>query len=147
MLCWVMKSYRILVVDDDRDVLAMLSDWLQDYNHCPTATARCADEALALLERQSFDVVLTNNMMPGMLGVEMAAVIRRRGGPPVIMISGYFTGQMRLKAFAGGVKAYVRKPFDLEWLLELIEIVMDRGLHYIGSGPPDGFEKGRKAKQ
>jgi CheY-like chemotaxis protein len=132
MLCWVMKSYRILVVDDDRDVLAMLSDWLQDYNHCPTATARCADEALALLERQSFDVVLTNNMMPGILGVEMAAVIRRRGGPPVIMITGYHNREMRLQAFANGVKAYVYKPFNLEWLLEVVAGVVDRGLIYIG---------------
>jgi CheY-like chemotaxis protein len=127
-----MRKYRILVVEDDRLTLEMLVEWLQDFNHCPTATARCAYEALALLDRQSFDVVLTNNMMPGMLGVEMAAVIRRRGGPPVIMITGYYTGQMRLKAFASGVKAYVRKPFDLEWLLEVVAGVVDRGLIYIG---------------
>jgi two-component system, response regulator PdtaR len=138
-----MKSYRILVVDDDRDVRAMLSDWLQDYNHCPTATARCADEALALLDRQSFDLVLTNNMMPGMLGVEMAAVIRRRGGPPVIVITGYHSNEIRRQAFASGVRACLCKPIKLEWLPELIEAVLDRGLHYIGCGPPGGYEKGK----
>ena len=73
----------------------------------------------------------------------MAALIRRRGGPPVVMISGYCNREMRLKAFASGAKACVRKPFDLGWLLELIETVMDRGLHYIGSGPPGGMKKER----
>jgi CheY-like chemotaxis protein len=141
-----MRNYRILVVEDDRLTLEMLVEWLQDFNHCPTTATCCGDEALDELNRQSFDLVLTNNMMPGMLGVELAALIRRRGGPPVIITSGYYTRQMRLQAFAGGAKAYVRKPFKLEWLLELIETVMDQGLHYIGSGPPSGHEKGRKAK-
>jgi CheY-like chemotaxis protein len=132
VVCWTMRNYRILLVEDDRSTLEMLVQWLQDFNHCLTATARCADEALALLDRQSFDVVLTNNMMPGMLGVDMAAVIRRRGGPPVIMITGYHNREMRLQAFADGVKAFVYKPFNLEWLLEVVAGVVDRGLIYIG---------------
>ena len=134
-----MRKYRILLVEDDRSTLEMLVQWLQDFNHCPTTATRCGDEALDELNRQSFDLVLTNNMMPGMLGIELAALIRRRGGPPVIMINGYHNREMRFKAFAGGAKAYVRKPFNLTWLLELIETVMDRGLHYIGSGPPSGY--------
>ena len=129
-----MRNYRILVVEDDSEILEMLVQWLQDFNHCPTTATCCGDEALDELNGQSFDLVLTNNMMPGMLGVELAALVRRRGGPPVIMISGFYNREMRFKAFANGAKAYVRKPFDLEWLLELIETVMDRGLHYIGSG-------------
>jgi DNA-binding response OmpR family regulator len=138
-----MRNYRILVVEDDSDMLEMLVQWLQDFNHCTTTATRCADEALAELNRQSFDLVLTNNMMPGMPGVELAGLIRRRGGPPVIMISGFYNREMRFKAFASGAKAYVRKPIKLEWLLELIETVMDRGLHYIGSGPPGGYNKGK----
>ena len=47
----------------------------------------------------------------------------------MIMISGYYNREMRLRAFANGVKAFVRKPFKLEWLLDLIETVVDRGFH------------------
>jgi len=133
-----MRSYRILIVDDDKAILEMLVEWLQDYNSCPTATARHADEAFALMKKQSFDVVLTNNMMPGMLGTEMAAILHRRGGPPVIMITGYHTRDTRRQAFANGVRAFLRKPIQLEWLLELVEEVVDRELYYIGSGPPGG---------
>ncbi len=114
MVCTIMKRYRILVVDDDRDVLEMLFQWLHDYNHCSTNTACRADQALALMNKQSFDVVLTNNIMPGLLGVEMADIIRKQGGPPMIVMSGYYTRKYRFKAFAAGAKAYVRKPFVLE---------------------------------
>ena len=142
MVYRIMKRYRILVVDDDNPTLEMLFQWLQDHNHCPTTTACRGDQALALMKKQSFDVVLTNNMMPGMLGVEMADIIRRNGGPPVIIISGYYTKEYRFKAFAAGARAYVRKPIVLEWLPELIQDVVDRKLCYIGSGPPDKKAKG-----
>jgi DNA-binding response OmpR family regulator len=138
-----MRKYRILLVEDDRSTQEMLVQWLQDFNHCPTTATCCGDEALNELNKQSFDLVLTNNMMPGMLGIELATLIRRRGGPPVIMISGFYNREMRFKAFANGAKAYVRKPLDLGWLLELIETVVDQGLHYIGSGPPGGYNKGK----
>jgi CheY-like chemotaxis protein len=137
-----MKRYRILAVDDDRDVLEMLFQWLQDYNHCPTTTARRADQALALMKKQTFDVVLTNNMMPGILGIEMADIIRRQGGPPVIMLSGYYSREIRFKAFAAGVRAFLCKPIILEYLPELIQQVVDRKLCYIGSWPLAGKDKG-----
>jgi len=138
-----MKPYRILVVDDDHDVLEMLFQWLQDYNHCPTTTACRADQALDLMKKQSFDVVLTNNMMPGLLGVEMAEIIRSHDGPPVIIISGYYTRECRFRAFAVGVRAYLRKPIALEYLPKLIQQVVDRKLHYIGSWLPAGKVEGK----
>jgi len=136
MVCGIMKRYRILVVDDDNTVLGMLSQWLQDYNHCPTTTASRGDQALALIKKQSFDVVLTNNMMPGILGIEMAEIIHRQGGPPVIMLSGYYTREIRFKAFTAGVRAFLCKPIKLGCLPELIQQVVDRQLHYIGTWPP-----------
>jgi two-component system, NtrC family, response regulator PilR len=130
-----MKRYSILVVDDDRNILETLFLWFHNYHHCPTTSARQAYQALALLNKQSFDVVLTDNMMPGLLGVEMADIIRRQGGPSVIVMSGYYNREYRFKALAAGAKAYLRKPFVLEWLPELIQDVVDRNLYYIGGGP------------
>jgi CheY-like chemotaxis protein len=137
-----MRNYRVLVVDDDRAISETLLEWLQDYNHCPTTTASRADQALDLIKKQSFDVVLTNNMMPGMPGVELAEIIHRQGGPPVIIMSGYYTREYRFKALAAGVRAYLRKPIKLEDLPELIHQVVDQKLHYIGNWPSSKKAKG-----
>jgi CheY-like chemotaxis protein len=138
------KPYRILVVEDDADLCKMLKEWFEEHHHCPTALARNAEDALELLPNQLVDVVITDNNMPGMHGLELANIIRMSDGPPVILMTGYYTRPIHLAAFRAGVRAFMIKPFRLEWMLEMIEIVVGRGLYYIGMGPPEGWEeKGR----
>ncbi|HYE00280.1 MAG TPA: GAF domain-containing protein [Alphaproteobacteria bacterium] len=80
---------RVLVVEDNVEVGTFSTQLLHDLGY-ETAWAANADEALALLAQSTFDVVFTDVMMPGMSGVELGKLIRRRHpGLPVVLTSGY----------------------------------------------------------
>ncbi|MBB3771729.1 PAS domain S-box-containing protein [Angulomicrobium tetraedrale] len=104
---------RVLVVDDDPLVLSATSAMLEDLGFIVTE-ASSGKQALDLLdEGLSFDMVLTDQAMPGMTGVQLAAVIRqRRPSLPVVLGTGY----AELPADAGASLTRLGKPFSREAL-------------------------------
>jgi CheY-like chemotaxis protein len=84
------KPLSVLVVDDDGIVLIGTCGMLEDLGHHPVE-ARSGPEALGILRsRRSVDVVLTDQVMPGMTGVQLAsAVAAEWPGLPVVVASGY----------------------------------------------------------
>jgi DNA-binding NtrC family response regulator len=104
---------EILVVDDDALIRNTLSELLSQQHHCQTAET--AENALAKLEAESFDVVLTDISMPGLSGLELLGhVLQKYPETPVIIISGisdqdHAQGLIKLGAFD-----YLLKPFRLE---------------------------------
>jgi CheY-like chemotaxis protein len=58
----------------------------------------------------------------------------RLGGPPVIVLTGYYHPLCRKQAFASGAMACLAKPVRLPLLAEVIELVVDRGVRFIGTG-------------
>src|SRR5437588_8780596 len=103
----------ILIVDDDSAVRDVLYDSLCDEHLCHTADT--AEQALAYIREQSYDVVLTDISMPGLSGVELLGQLRQsQPDTPVIVITGindrtHAEGLIRLGAFD-----YILKPFRLE---------------------------------
>ena len=111
---------HILVVDDEplvRDAVKMM---LQFDGHL-VKTVGSAKEALAILDQEQFDLVITDFEMPAMKGDELAAAIKTRAPKqPVVMITAY--AEM-LKASGNpltGVDMTISKPFLLENLREVI---------------------------
>jgi DNA-binding NtrC family response regulator len=104
---------EILVVDDDALIRNTLSELLSHEHLCQTAET--AENALAKLEAESFDVVLTDISMPGLSGLELLGhVLQKYPETPVIIISGisdqdHAQGLIKLGAFD-----YLLKPFRLE---------------------------------
>jgi two-component system response regulator PilR (NtrC family) len=77
---------RILIVDDEASVRSLLVDLLGDTYRCDAASN--AEEALSLIERDSYDVILSDIMMPGMNGIELLGRVRqRKPETTVIMVS------------------------------------------------------------
>ena len=72
---------HVLVVDDEPSFRALLRDILEEAGHAVTE-ARDGAEALAFLERGTFDVVLTDRQMPKVDGLELVRRIRARPTPP-----------------------------------------------------------------
>ena len=111
---------EILVVDDDdviRDTLCELLS--QDYS-CHTADT--AEAALAKLEAQSFDVVLTDISMPGLNGMELLdRVLQSYPDTAVIMISGLSNEEQAQNLLARGAFDYLLKPFRLEVVEESVK--------------------------
>lgn len=104
---------KVLVVDDDEIIRDTLYELLSEEYFCQTAET--AEKALARLEAEPYDVVLTDISMPGLSGLELLGHVRQKyPDTPVIIISGisdqdHAQGLIRLGAFD-----YLLKPFKLE---------------------------------
>jgi diguanylate cyclase (GGDEF)-like protein len=102
----------ILVIDDDPQIRQVLLELLGASYEC---TAVCsAEEALALLLTEKFDVVMSDIMMGGISGLEMLPqVLQRSPDMVVVMISGEQTIESAIEAMRAGAFDYITKPFDL----------------------------------
>lgn len=115
----------ILVVDDDDVIRDTLCELLTEEHSCQTANT--AEEALAKLESQSFDVVLTDISMPGLSGLELLnRVLRSYPGTPVIMISGISDEEQAQTLISQGAFDYLLKPFRLEVVEESVKRAIER---------------------
>ena len=110
---------EILVVDDDDVIRETLCELLSQEYACQTADT--AETALAKLEAQSFDVVLTDISMPGLSGKELLTrVLEMYPGTPVIMISGLSDQEQAQSLLSLGAFDYLLKPFRLEVVEESV---------------------------
>ena len=110
----------VLVVDDEKNIRLTLADILVAEGY-EVRTADTGEKAVKLCHKRPFDVVLLDVRMPGMDGFEAFRLIRReRRGACVIMMSAYSTQEFRRVAQDEGAAAFLRKPLDIERVLELI---------------------------
>ncbi len=103
---------RILLVDDEKPLLIMMAELLTRLGYEAAAfsdphSARASLEAMP----EAYDLVLTDEMMPGLTGTALARAAREvRTGLPVILISGYTGPMLTQMALAAGVREVLRKP-------------------------------------
>ncbi|MFB3892179.1 MAG: response regulator [Phycisphaerae bacterium] len=114
----------ILLVDDDRDILTAMQAALADM--APTVlSATDGNEAIALNEQKSPDLVVLDQMLPkrsGFLVMEKIKRGKKRSDPPrVIMITGNLGGRHKVYAESLGVDLYLTKPFRMERLVEAVK--------------------------
>lgn len=107
------QSARILIVDDEESVRSLLFDLLCDAYRCDVASS--AEEALDLVERGYYNVILSDIMMPGMSGIELLErVSHQRPDTTVIMVSANHDTRRAVGALRQGAYDYIVKPFELE---------------------------------
>ena len=112
---------RVLLVDDDPDVLKLLELRLKAAGF-ETVTAASGVEALARLEVDRPQAVLTDLRMEGMDGLELfEAIHERRPALPVLMLTAHGTIPDAVAATRGGVFAFLTKPFDGREVIEQVE--------------------------
>jgi putative nucleotidyltransferase with HDIG domain len=106
------RPAKLLIIDDEPNVLSVLDSLLQNKYECKTATS--ASEALEYLRERSYDLVLSDIMMPGMSGLELLQEINRLCPETVVvLISGNLNIQSAIEAMRRGAFDYVTKPFNL----------------------------------
>jgi response regulator RpfG family c-di-GMP phosphodiesterase len=116
---------RILIVDDEPEITAILSDLFADEHDCTTAGS--AEEAIDQLARNDYELVVSDITMPGMSGLEMIPQVKRMSpNSVVVMISGMQTVESAIGALRLGAFDYVMKPFDLRQ----VEAVVKRALEH-----------------
>jgi two-component system chemotaxis response regulator CheY len=123
-------SFNVLIVDDSPAMRSFVRRVLEfsgfDIGEC--AQAGNGEEALALLQRQWMDVILTDLNMPKMDGVEFLRRLSRDPvlrTVPVLVVSTDRTDRRVQQMFGLGAKGYVKKPFAAETLREELESVLE----------------------
>lgn len=99
----------ILIVDDDVELVTLLVDYLQLEGFALTA-AHSGPEALELLSKQHFDIMVLDVMMPGMSGIEVLRRVREKSQIPVLMLTARGDPVDRIVGLELGADDYVPKP-------------------------------------
>lgn len=129
------KSYQILVVDDEPSLRTAIKKLLNRAGH-EVQVVDSAEAALTLLEKNCFDLIITDYDMPQMKGNEFAAIIKQRcPSQPVIMATGNATDFHPSGKPSGGVDWILGKPFSVAELREAIGWTMARTA--VASTTPD----------
>ncbi len=120
-----MSSVRLLLVDDDRLVLATLARTLRIAGY-EVEIAGSGEEALEAVGLTSFDLVVLDIRMPGLCGIETAALLRAKFEMPIMFLSAYGDRELVQQAINGGGMGYVLKPVDTPQLIPAIEAALAR---------------------
>jgi CheY-like chemotaxis protein len=129
-----MGSYRILIVEDQRDVRRMLRTGLETLElELEIVDVPSGEEALLLLTRQPFDVLVADVRLPGISGLELKK--RAQINNPelkLILITGLTDPDVRQQIFDAGADAFFFKPLEIADFLDAVE----RCLGVVGGGLP-----------
>lgn len=111
-------STRILIVDDDESLCAILSQCLSVLCECDTAVSAAA--AIEALKIEEFRLMLTDISMPGMSGLELCEFVRRHYPKTVVIVMSMHTSKpYEVESLRRGAFGFLAKPFDRTLLLEM----------------------------
>jgi CheY-like chemotaxis protein len=117
-----MSTTHVLIVDDDKSVLRMIEYGLNKLGpEFKISTATDMDGALAQIEQQQFDLIITDYMMPGLTGVDLARAVNRLSpNTQIVLMTAYGTEKLRDTSAHIGFDRYIDKPFDIEIIRDII---------------------------
>jgi putative nucleotidyltransferase with HDIG domain len=111
---------QVLVVDDNASLLRFLVSAFSA-NACTVTQAAAAEQALALMTRQSFDLVVSDIRMPGLSGLDLLRAVKgRQPGTPVVLITGNPSVNSAVFGLRHGAYDYLPKPFSIREVQELL---------------------------
>ena len=125
------ERHRILIVEDDSTIRALLEMALLGSGYADVSSAARGDEGLDLVRREKPDLVLLDVMLPGLDGLEIARRIRATpelAATRILMLTARTEPDDIVRGLEAGADDYVTKPFDRKVLLARIKAVLRRGL-------------------
>ncbi len=122
------KEIQILVVEDDNDINKLVCDILKKSGYT-AQPAYSGTEAMLYIDKQEWDMVLLDLMLPGITGEEVLLKIREYSLVPVIIISAKGEAQTKVNTLRTGADDYITKPFDVEEVSARIDSVLRRYKH------------------
>lgn len=109
---------KILIVEDDLSIHNVIEELLKKSNYT-TFNAYSGTEALLLLEKEKYDLILLDLMLPAVSGEE---IIEKVKDTPIIVLSAKISSDDKVNCLLSGANDYITKPFDVKELLARIEV-------------------------
>jgi two-component system NtrC family response regulator len=110
---------HVLVVDDEPKMTSLICGQLEDAGHQVSTTTKPA-EALELIAKHSFDIVITDLSMPEISGMTILEEALKKEGTEVLMMTAYGSAETAVEAMKKGAADYLLKPFSLDELEMLV---------------------------
>jgi len=119
-------SERILVIDDEPDMLMLLRMIIEDNTNYEVETTNNPAEGLKMLTEEAYDLVISDLKMPGMDGLELFDELRKMSPDiPVIIITAYGSPEAADEALKKGVADFITKPFRKDTILFTMNRVLE----------------------
>ena len=136
------SSSKILVIEDDENILNLLCAYLESAGHV-VSTATKGDDGLVLALKHAFDLCVIDVMLPNLSGIDIASSMREAGcETPVLFLTALGSESDILNGFGVGADEYMVKPFSPRILLVRIEVILRRQRscqseidHHLSFGP------------
>jgi len=122
-------SVRILIVDDEEDLVSTLQRLLQhEFPGSRVDVAFSGEEGLSWLAARSYDLLIADFRMPGFDGLELIKGVRYLDTRvPIVLMTGYGSMSIREEADQLGVNLYIAKPFDVDKMLSAVrKLLLDK---------------------
>ena len=139
----MLTVYRILVVDDDREIVRLVCAYLEKSGY-EVLVAYDGETALHILRREQPDLMLLDLMLPGRDGLDVTRVVRADGGlaaMPIIMLTARVEDHDKIVGLELGADDYVTKPFNPGEVVARVRAVLRRVQGE--SAPPNRIRVGR----
>lgn len=121
----VFNLKKLLIVEDEPDIQELLEAYLHDAGY-ETTIAGDGVEALAKFQKDKFDLILLDLMLPKIDGFGVCEFIRRESNVPILMLTALDGEQEQLRGFRMEIDDYVTKPFSMPILLQKIRAILRR---------------------
>ena len=116
---------KLLIVDDEKNIREVVKEYAQ-LNGYEVEEAADGNEAVSLVERNDYDCIVLDVMMPKLDGFSACKQIKAIKNVPIIMLSARQDEYDKLLGFELGVDDYVSKPFSPKELMARVKVVVDR---------------------
>lgn len=131
---------RILIVDDEREIAELIGIYLKNEGFL-TEMAFDGEQALEAYEREPFDLVILDIMMPKLDGLEVCRRLRKDQNVPILMVSAKTQDMDKIMGLMTGADDYMSKPFNPLELLARVRSLLRRSYQYSnGSGGRESGE-------
>ena len=133
---------KILVVDDDKEIVELLSIYIKNEGYDPVS-ANSGQEALDQLSAHSdIALMVLDIMMPGIDGIEVVKRVRKNSQIPIIIVSAKTTDMDKIQGLITGADDYVTKPFNPLEIMARIRSLLRRSTQQTSKNVPDKLEVG-----
>jgi len=126
-------SYKILVIDDDKELCALIRQSVAvesiDADHCYSGA-----DGLAMLQKNDYQLILLDVMMPGLDGFQTMEKIRQKSSVPILMLTSKNDSTSKVRGLRSGADDYLTKPFDMDELIARVVSLIRRYTRFNTTG-------------